>query len=60
MTALLYVKKMLLAGGSALIALSNPWRADMVAVNGEVTAGPALNYLLNRFKVNEGHNPILY
>jgi len=52
-------QKMLLAGGSALIALSNPWRADMVAVNGEVTAGPALNYLLNRFKETEEGRQIL-
>ena len=38
----LSIQKLLLAGGSALIALSNPWRADMVAVNGEVTGTQAL------------------
>merc|ERR1719495_989136 len=52
-------QKLLLSGGSALIALSNPWRADMVAVNGEVTAEPALNYLLNRFKETEEGRQIL-
>ena len=39
------VQKMLLAGGSAAVALSDPWRADMVAVNGEVTGLPALKYM---------------
>ena len=39
------VQKLLLAGGSAAVALSDPWRADMVAVNGEVTGLPALKYM---------------
>ena len=34
-------QKLLLAGGSALVGLADPWRADMVAVSGEVTASLA-------------------
>ena len=33
------LQKLVLAGGSALAALADPWRADMVAVNGEVGRG---------------------
>lgn len=48
-------QKLLLSGGSALIALSNPWRADMVAVNGEVTGTQALKYMLDRmYETEEG------
>lgn len=36
--------------GSALAALSNPANAQMVAVLGEVTAGPALRQLRRRFE----------
>ena len=39
------LQKLVLAGGSAAIALSDPWRADMVAVNGEVTGLPALRHM---------------
>ena len=39
------LQKLILAGGSAAAALSDPWRADMVAVNGEVTGLPALKYM---------------
>ena len=39
------LQKLVLAGGSAAAALSDPWRDDMVAVNGEVTGGPALRYI---------------
>ena len=34
-------QKLFLAGGSALVGLADPWRADMVAVSGEVTASLA-------------------
>ena len=37
-------------GGSAIMGLYDPWRADMVAVNGEVAGGPALNYMHSRMK----------
>ena len=40
-----FLQKLVLAGGSAAAALSDPWRDDMVAVNGEVTGGPALRYI---------------
>jgi len=43
------LQRLLLAGGSSLIGLANPWRADMVAVSGEVTGGAALEFMLNRF-----------
>jgi len=53
-------QKILLAGGSALTALSNPWRADMVAVNGEVTGEPALRYMLERFnETSEGQKILI-
>ena len=39
------LQKMVLTAGSAAAALSDPWRADMVAVNGEVTGLPALKYM---------------
>jgi hypothetical protein len=34
--------RLILAGGSAVVALADPWRGDMVAVNGEVTGHSAL------------------
>ena len=42
------VQKLILAGGSAAAALSDPWRADMVAVNGEVTGLPALRHMYHK------------
>ena len=36
------LQRLLLAGGSAAAALTDPWRADMVATNGEVTGTRAL------------------
>ena len=36
------LQRVLLAAGSAVAGLSDPWRADMVATNGEVTGGRAL------------------
>jgi len=53
-------QKILLAGGSALAALSNPWRADMVAVNGEVTGTPALKYMMTRFEETTEGQKILF
>ena len=35
-------------GGSSIAGLVNPYRHDMVAVSGEVTAGPALENLYER------------
>ena len=35
------LQKLILAGGSALVGLTDPWRSDMVAVSGEVTASLA-------------------
>ena len=40
----------ILFGGSAIMGLYDPWRADMVAVNGEVAGGPALSYMHSRMK----------
>lgn len=42
-----------LAVGSAVLALSNPARADMVAVLGEVTGGAALPHLKRRLQRTE-------
>lgn len=38
-------QKFILAAGSSLTALTDPWRADMVAVSGEVTGASALKYV---------------
>ena len=45
------LQKLVLAGGSAAIALSDPWRADMVAVNGEVTGLPALRHMHQKVRL---------
>jgi len=42
------------------MALSNPWRADMVAVNGEVTGTQALKYMLERFYETEEGRQVLF
>merc|ERR1719481_1996774 len=42
------LQKIILGAGSAVVAISDPWRADMVAVNGEVTGLPALHYMHSR------------
>lgn len=42
-----------------MTALSNPWRADMVAVNGEVTGTPALRYMVKRFNETQEGQKIL-
>jgi len=44
------IQKIILAGGSAVTALADPWRADMVAVNGEVTGIPALRSMHARMQ----------
>nr|XP_039251266.1 ubiquinone biosynthesis protein COQ4 homolog, mitochondrial-like [Styela clava] len=45
-----YIQKSLLAVGSAVASLSNPYRHDMVAVCGEVTGTNALQYMLSRMQ----------
>ena len=44
------LQKLVLGGGSAAAALSDPWRADMVAVNGEVTGLPALRHMHHKVR----------
>jgi len=41
-----------LFAGSAAVGLSDPWRSDMVAVNGEVFGTSALTYMYSRMKAN--------
>jgi len=45
-------QKMVLGVGSSLMGLSDPYRADMVAVSGEVTGKNALSYMHSRMKAN--------
>jgi len=53
------LQKMVLTAGSAAAALSDPWRADMVAVNGEVTGLPALKYMHGQMMESEEGRRIL-
>jgi len=46
------LQKMILFAGSAAAGLADPWRSDMVAVNGEVFGLPALTYMHSRMKAN--------
>jgi len=46
-------QKAVLAVGSAIVGLYDPWRADMVATCGEVTGGPALACLRRRIAATE-------
>merc|ERR1719249_202773 len=46
------LQKMILFAGSAAAGLADPWRSDMVAVNGEVLGLPALAYMHSRMKAN--------
>jgi ubiquinone biosynthesis protein Coq4 len=39
------LQKAILAAGSSLVGLMDPWRPDMVAVSGEVTGAFALRYM---------------
>ena len=34
------------------MGLYDPWRADMVAINGEVAGAPALDYMFSRMKAS--------
>jgi len=47
------IQKLLLFAGSAAVGLSDPWRSDMVAINGEVFGLTALTYMHSRMKANE-------
>lgn len=42
------LQRIVLGLGSSVLALTDPWRADMVAVNGEVTGGAALKHLRDK------------
>ena len=53
------IQKIILGAGSAVTALSDPWRADMVAVNGEVTGLPALQYMHSKMKDSQEGSRIL-
>merc|ERR1719334_1447150 len=50
---------MILGVGSAAGALSDPWRADMVAVNGEVTGLPALQFMHSKMEDSKEGRRIL-
>ena len=52
-------QKMVLAVGSSMMALNDPWRADMVAVSGEVTGKNALNFMHDRMKTSQEGRLIL-
>jgi len=52
-------QKVILAVGSSITALNDPWRADMVAVSGEVTGKNALNYMHYRMKASREGRRIL-
>ena len=52
-------QKMVLAVGSSMMALNDPWRADMVAVSGEVTGKNALSFMHNRMKTSREGRLIL-
>ncbi|CAF4781661.1 unnamed protein product [Pieris macdunnoughi] len=48
-------QKTLLGVGSAVVALFDPYRADMISCMGEVTGGKALNYMRQKMlETNEG------
>ncbi|XP_072344181.1 ubiquinone biosynthesis protein COQ4 homolog, mitochondrial isoform X1 [Scyliorhinus torazame] len=53
------LQKLLLASGSALMALYNPYRHDMVAVLAETTGLPAIQKLRNRMQNHPEGNQIL-
>lgn len=52
-------QKAILAVGSAVAALNNPWRGDMVAVNGEVTGQIALRRMRAKMASNAEGQQIL-
>merc|ERR1719481_1620674 len=53
------LQKIILGAGSAVVAINDPWRADMVAVNGEVTGLPALHYMHSRMADSKEGSRIL-
>lgn len=54
------LQKLILGAGSAVGALSDPWRADMVAVNGEITGSSALRSIRDKMlKHPEGSRILL-
>ena len=53
------LQKIILGAGSAVAALSDPWRADMVAVNGEVTGLPALQFMHSKMVTSKEGSRIL-
>jgi len=53
------LQKLLLFAGSAAVGLSDPWRSDMVAVNGEVFGLTALTYMHSRMKTSEEGRMVL-
>jgi len=54
------VQRLILAAGSSVIALADPWRADMVAVSGEVTGTTALELMLEKFhQTDEGRRILM-
>jgi len=55
------LQKLILAGGSSIVALTAPWRGDMVALNGEVMPGtvPALESIMSRMLESEEGSLIL-
>ena len=54
-----YVQKAILGVGSAAAALLDPWRSDMVAVNGEVTGALALSCMRRRMEADEEGRQVL-
>eukprot|EP00095_Tigriopus_kingsejongensis_P001357 snap_masked-scaffold1322_size48131-processed-gene-0.7 protein:Tk01357 transcript:snap_masked-scaffold1322_size48131-processed-gene-0.7-mRNA-1 annotation:"hypothetical protein DAPPUDRAFT_230099" len=52
-------QKGLMAVGSTVMALSDPWRADMVAVNGEVTGQCALKSMWRRMEASREGREVL-
>lgn len=53
------IQKAILALGSSATALNDPWRADMVAVSGEVTGKNALIHMHSRMKASREGRQIL-
>jgi len=55
------LQNLILAGGSSIVALTAPWRGDMVALNGEVMPGtvPALQSVMSRMLDNQEGSLIL-
>eukprot|EP00062_Callorhinchus_milii_P014868 gi/632964491/ref/XP_007898422.1/ PREDICTED: ubiquinone biosynthesis protein COQ4 homolog, mitochondrial [Callorhinchus milii] len=54
-----FVQKMLLAAGSSIMAISNPYRHDMVAVLGETTGELAIRSMRDRMRNDPEGNQVL-